>query len=192
MPGDLARHGTSGSSSGCRRARVSFHDADGEGGARGGGVAAARRADGGSPVSEAMTVGVFGGSFNPPHVGHVLAVAYVLSVEPVDRCWWSRGFDHPLGKSLAPFAHRKAMCELGATWPASRCRRSSRRWAPPHALHAPGAQGEAPGVVVGSSSAPTSSTSGRSGSAGTRSSASAPPIVLGRVGHPTRQARRCP
>jgi len=63
-------------------------------------------------VSEAMTVGVFGGSFNPPHVGHVLAVAYVLSVAPVDRVLVVPCFDHPFGKALAPFVHRRAMCEL--------------------------------------------------------------------------------
>ena len=62
-------------------------------------------------MSEVMTVGVFGGSFNPPHIGHVLAVTYVLSVEPLDRVLVVPCFDHPLGKSLAPFAHRKAMCE---------------------------------------------------------------------------------
>ena len=32
-----------------------------------------------------LTVALFGGSFNPPHVGHVLAVAYSLSVGLVDK-----------------------------------------------------------------------------------------------------------
>lgn len=63
-------------------------------------------------MSGGTTVGVFGGSFNPPHVGHVLAVAYVLSVAPVDRVLVVPCFDHPFGKALAPFAHRRAMCEL--------------------------------------------------------------------------------
>ena len=57
------------------------------------------------------TVGVFGGSFNPPHVGHLLAVTYVLATEAVDLTLVVPCFDHPFGKSLAPFAHRKAMCE---------------------------------------------------------------------------------
>ncbi len=57
------------------------------------------------------TVGVFGGSFNPPHVGHLLAVTYVLATEAVDLALVVPCFDHPFGKSLAPFAHRKAMCE---------------------------------------------------------------------------------
>lgn len=57
-------------------------------------------------------VGVFGGSFNPPHVSHVLAVAYVLSTQPVDRVLVVPCYDHPLGKNLTPFRHRRAMCEL--------------------------------------------------------------------------------
>lgn len=57
-------------------------------------------------------VGVYGGSFNPPHVAHVLAATYVLATEAVDRIVVVPCFDHPLGKQLAPFVHRKAMCEL--------------------------------------------------------------------------------
>ncbi len=58
------------------------------------------------------TVGVFGGSFNPPHVAHVLAVAYVLAAEPVDRVLVVPAWDHPLGKSLAAYEHRHVMCTL--------------------------------------------------------------------------------
>ena len=58
-----------------------------------------------------MNVGFFGGSFNPPHVSHVLAVSYVLATQPLDRVLVVPCFDHPLGKELAPFVHRKAMCE---------------------------------------------------------------------------------
>jgi nicotinate-nucleotide adenylyltransferase len=55
---------------------------------------------------------VFGGSFNPPHVSHVLAVAYVLATQPVDRVLVIPTYDHPFGKSLVNFAHRHAMCAL--------------------------------------------------------------------------------
>lgn len=56
-------------------------------------------------------VAVFGGSFNPPHVSHVLAAAYVLATQPIDQVLVIPAFDHPFGKSLAPFEHRFAMCE---------------------------------------------------------------------------------
>ncbi|HEY1959095.1 MAG TPA: nicotinate-nicotinamide nucleotide adenylyltransferase [Polyangiaceae bacterium] len=57
-------------------------------------------------------VAVFGGSFNPPHVAHVLAVAYVLSTTEVDRVVVVPAFKHPFGKPLAPFDDRVRMTEL--------------------------------------------------------------------------------
>jgi len=59
-----------------------------------------------------VTVAVFGGSFNPPHVGHVLAVAYVLSTYDVERVVVVPAHKHPFGKPLASFDDRVRMCEL--------------------------------------------------------------------------------
>ena len=59
-----------------------------------------------------MRVALFGGSFNPPHVGHVLAASYVLSVADVDRLLVVPVFAHPFEKPLAPFGDRLAMCRL--------------------------------------------------------------------------------
>lgn len=59
-----------------------------------------------------QTIGIFGGSFDPPHLAHVLVVAYVLSSSTVDRVLVIPTFRHPFGKELAPYAHRLAMCEL--------------------------------------------------------------------------------
>ena len=54
-----------------------------------------------------MEIALFGGSFDPPHVGHLLAAAYVLATEPVDELWFVPVAEHPLGKPLhAPFEHR--------------------------------------------------------------------------------------
>jgi nicotinate-nucleotide adenylyltransferase len=59
---------------------------------------------------------MFGGSFNPPHVAHVLACALVLSVEEIDRVLVVPAFQHPFAKSLAPFEDRVRMCELAMAW----------------------------------------------------------------------------
>jgi len=57
-------------------------------------------------------VALFGGSFDPPHVGHVLAVAYVLSTHPFDRVMVIPVFAHAFDKPLSPFEHRVAMARL--------------------------------------------------------------------------------
>jgi nicotinate-nucleotide adenylyltransferase len=63
-----------------------------------------------------VTVALFGGSFNPPHVGHVLAVAYVLSLEQVDRVLVVPVYEHALGKQLASFEHRLELCRRAFAW----------------------------------------------------------------------------
>lgn len=57
-----------------------------------------------------MTLAVYGGSFDPPHVGHVLAVHYVLSVGLADRVLVVPVFQHALDKKLSPFDVRLEMC----------------------------------------------------------------------------------
>lgn len=58
-------------------------------------------------------VALYGGSFNPPHVAHLLAGAYVLATHDVDL-WLLPCAHHPFGKDLAPFEHRARMCALVA------------------------------------------------------------------------------
>lgn len=58
-----------------------------------------------------MRVALFGGSFNPPHEGHVLVVAWLLSTGQADEVWMVPTGVHPFGKVLAPFADRVAMVE---------------------------------------------------------------------------------
>lgn len=57
-----------------------------------------------------MEVALLGGSFNPPHVGHLLAAVYVHATLPVDQVWLVPTFRHPFGKPHEPFEHRVAMC----------------------------------------------------------------------------------
>jgi nicotinate-nucleotide adenylyltransferase len=61
-------------------------------------------------------IGIFGGSFNPPHVAHQLACAYVLATARprVDQVWMVPTWKHPFDKQLAPYADRLAMCERAA------------------------------------------------------------------------------
>ena len=63
-----------------------------------------------------MKVGVFGGSFNPPHVAHVLACTLLLSTEDLDQVLVIPAFRHAFGKPLAPFEDRLRMCDLAMGW----------------------------------------------------------------------------
>jgi nicotinate-nucleotide adenylyltransferase len=56
------------------------------------------------------TIAVFGGSFNPPHVAHQMVCLYVLETQPVDEVILVPTFRHPFEKQLAPFPDRVEMC----------------------------------------------------------------------------------
>lgn len=58
-------------------------------------------------------VALYGGSFDPPHIAHLLAGAYVLATHPVDL-WLLPCAQHPFAKRMAPFEERAAMCRLVA------------------------------------------------------------------------------
>jgi len=59
-------------------------------------------------------VALFGGSFNPPHLGHELAALYALETAEVDELWFVPCFKHAFEKALLPFEDRYRMCELAA------------------------------------------------------------------------------
>ena len=63
-----------------------------------------------------MTTALFGGSFNPPHIGHVLAVTYVRSMCQVEEVMIIPVYKHVFGKDLAPFEARLEMCRLAMSW----------------------------------------------------------------------------
>lgn len=64
----------------------------------------------------AERVAIFGGSFNPPHVAHVLAIAWVLATEDLDRLVVVPTFQHPFAKPLERYDDRVKMCELAVAW----------------------------------------------------------------------------
>jgi nicotinate-nucleotide adenylyltransferase len=57
-------------------------------------------------------IGIFGGSFNPPHKGHGEIVRWVFQKGLVDEIWVVPCYIHPFGKELAPFTDRMTMARL--------------------------------------------------------------------------------
>ncbi|MET0792765.1 MAG: nicotinate-nicotinamide nucleotide adenylyltransferase [Polyangiaceae bacterium] len=58
------------------------------------------------------SVAIYGGSFDPPHVSHVLAAVYALKVGGFDQVLVVPVFEHALHKQLTPFPDRLRLCEL--------------------------------------------------------------------------------
>jgi len=61
------------------------------------------------------TVAIYGGSFNPPHVGHAMVAQYVLWTGQADAVWllpvYRHAFEGRHDKVLAPFEDRVHWCE---------------------------------------------------------------------------------
>ncbi|MGK9053483.1 nicotinate-nucleotide adenylyltransferase [Neorhizobium petrolearium] len=64
-------------------------------------------------VERGMAVGLFGGSFNPPHEGHLLVAEIALRRLGLDQLWWMVTPGNPLKSrsELASLADRLAMSE---------------------------------------------------------------------------------
>ena len=65
------------------------------------------------PVSPGMVIGLLGGSFNPPHDGHVLVADIALRQLRLDQLWWMVTPGNPLKsrRQLAPLSERLALSE---------------------------------------------------------------------------------
>jgi nicotinate-nucleotide adenylyltransferase len=59
-----------------------------------------------------LRIGLFGGSFNPPHAGHRLVTLTALRRLKLDRVWWIVTPGNPLKdtRALPPLAGRMAAC----------------------------------------------------------------------------------
>lgn len=55
---------------------------------------------------------IFAGSFDPPHVGHLLIIKEVLRLGKADLVLVAPAVSHPFGKLLATFEDRLEMCRL--------------------------------------------------------------------------------
>jgi nicotinate-nucleotide adenylyltransferase len=56
-----------------------------------------------------MRVAFYGGSFDPPHVGHLLSAVYALSLG-FEKVLVVPVYEHAFGKQMAPFDARVALC----------------------------------------------------------------------------------
>jgi len=57
-----------------------------------------------------MTTAVFGGSFDPPHVAHLLAASYVVAVAGCERVLVVPVHEHAFHKPLTAFEERVELC----------------------------------------------------------------------------------
>lgn len=72
------------------------------------------------PTTRGMVIGLFGGSFNPPHAGHALVAEIALRRLNLDQLWWMVTPGNPLKSrgNLAPLSTRLALSEKIARDPA--------------------------------------------------------------------------
>ncbi len=56
-----------------------------------------------------MRVAVYGGSFNPPHVGHAMVAAWIVWTGRADAVWLLPAYRHAFDKVLAPWEARVRM-----------------------------------------------------------------------------------
>jgi nicotinate-nucleotide adenylyltransferase len=59
-----------------------------------------------------MRIALFGGSFDPPHLGHVLAACYAKLMTHVDAVWVLPVAKHAYHKDLSPWDVRWQLCQV--------------------------------------------------------------------------------
>lgn len=57
-------------------------------------------------------IAIFGGKFDPPHLGHQLTVFLALEKYIMDEVWIIPSLTHPFGYESSDFEHRCKMCEI--------------------------------------------------------------------------------
>jgi nicotinate-nucleotide adenylyltransferase len=59
-----------------------------------------------------MTVALFGGAFDPPHLGHARVVTSLIEQQLVAEVWMVPARQHPFAKQMSGVEHRLKMCQL--------------------------------------------------------------------------------
>lgn len=70
------------------------------------------------------TIGIYGGSFDPPHVGHAMVAQWAVLTGQVDEVWFVPAYKHVFGKDSTDFDARvrllRALCaSLGSVYEVS-------------------------------------------------------------------------
>lgn len=66
-----------------------------------------------------MTISVFGGAFDPPHLGHEAVVDNLLSAGLAEEVWYLPVKNHHFGKQMLPVEHRLEMLKLITSQPSN-------------------------------------------------------------------------
>ncbi len=61
-----------------------------------------------------MFIGIFGGTFDPPHYGHIQLAQYLIKHSPLDEIWFMVSPENPLKKAqnMSAQEHRLTMVQL--------------------------------------------------------------------------------
>jgi len=59
-----------------------------------------------------MRVGLYGGAFDPPHLGHLKVAQTALWSDEIDTLWFLPAWSSASGKNMSEFKHRLFMCSL--------------------------------------------------------------------------------
>ncbi|MBI4096135.1 MAG: nicotinate (nicotinamide) nucleotide adenylyltransferase [Candidatus Levybacteria bacterium] len=59
-----------------------------------------------------MRIGILGGSFDPPHLGHILAARQVKKIMSLDEIWLMPYYKHSWDSTASCASHRYAMTKL--------------------------------------------------------------------------------
>lgn len=59
-----------------------------------------------------MRIGILGGSFDPPHLGHILVARQVKEIMKLDEVWLMPYFVHSWGKTISPAVDRFKMAKF--------------------------------------------------------------------------------